>query len=58
MRAADRDPAGGESPMTRWSQPRFRWSPYGASASGAGFCAWGSSVEYERSRRQHKCGVL
>ena len=31
---------------------------YGASASGAGFCAWGSSVEYERSRRQHKCGVL
>lgn len=23
-RAADRDPAGGETPMTRWSQPRFR----------------------------------
>jgi len=40
MRAADRDPAGGEIPMMRRSQPQFRPSPCEPYTIWA-LCAWG-----------------
>jgi len=59
-RAADRDPAGGEIPVKRWSQPLSKE---------VARCAWGSSVEYKcrnnqkrnldnRCHRDRSCGKL
>ncbi len=40
MRAAGRDPGGGEIPMMRLSRPQFRLSPY-EPGTAAALCAWG-----------------
>ena len=44
-RAADRDPAGGEIPVKRWSQPLSKE---------VARCAWGSSVEYKCRNNQKR----